>query len=381
MIRRIQIFVILLSAQRIAWAQTAAPTPIANEWQYGGFVDGAYLGDTNSPSNHLFRTRGTTPRVDELNVNMAAAYARKKPSESSRWGVEATGQLGEDSKIFGFSATAPNITGADWLLHLGPTNVSYLAPVGRGLTLQGGIFSSFVGYDSLYAKDNLNYTRPWTADFTPYLMLGVNASYPVTEKTTVTALLLNGYWHLAHANDVPSIGGQIAYKASDHVTLKETVLYGPHQENTSAGLWRFLSNTWVERRSARLVTALDFHVSEEAVDAPGRPRAWWVAAQAPIRWIVEGPWSVTARPEFAWDSIGRWTTVEQKIGAFTTTLEYKAALGKSQTILRFEHRYDRSSGPDGGFFKDIRPGLVGLTPNQHLFIVGAIVTFDGATKF
>ena len=92
---------------------------------------------------------------------------RKAPSESSRFGFEATAQTGEDSKLFGFSATAPNIRGADWLRHLGPTNLSYVAPVGNGLTLQGGIFSSFIGYDSLYAKDNFTYTRPWAADFTP----------------------------------------------------------------------------------------------------------------------------------------------------------------------------------------------------------------------
>ena len=62
---------------------------------------------------------------------MTGAYLKKAPSESSRAGVELTVQEGRDSEIFGFSATAPNIGGADWLLHLGPTNVSYLAPVGN----------------------------------------------------------------------------------------------------------------------------------------------------------------------------------------------------------------------------------------------------------
>jgi hypothetical protein len=89
---------------------------------------------------------------------MAGAYVRKKPSEASRWGVELTAQEGKDDELFGFSATAPNIAGFKVLRHLGPTNVTYLAPVGKGLTVQGGIFSSLIGYDSLYAKDNLNYT-------------------------------------------------------------------------------------------------------------------------------------------------------------------------------------------------------------------------------
>src|SRR5260370_24958241 len=181
------------------------------QWQYGGFLDAAYLLDFNHPSHHLVRSRSTAYKVDEPLLDMADAYLRKTATESSRWGMELTLQGGQDSKIFGFSATAPNLPGSEWLRHLGPTDVSYLASVGKGLTVQAGIFSSFIGYDSLYAKDNFNYTRPWGADFTPYLMMGVNASYPIHNKLTGTVFVVNGYWHLADANHVPSSGGQVAY--------------------------------------------------------------------------------------------------------------------------------------------------------------------------
>ena len=154
------------SASQEPQAQQSSP-----QWFYGGFIDPAYLLDFNHPSNHLFRSRGTAYKVDEPILNMAGAYLRKTASESSRWGMELTVQGGQDSRIFGFSATAPNLAGSEWLRHLGPTDVSYLAPVGKGLTVQAGIFTSLIGYDSLYAKDNFNYTRPWSADFTPYLMI------------------------------------------------------------------------------------------------------------------------------------------------------------------------------------------------------------------
>jgi hypothetical protein len=49
-------------------------------------------------------------------------------------------------------------------------------------------------------------------------MLGVNAQYPFTGKLTGTLFLISGYWHMAHANNVPSSGGQLAYKATGHVT-------------------------------------------------------------------------------------------------------------------------------------------------------------------
>ena len=348
------------------------------KWQFSGFIDLGYLLDFTHPANRIFRSRGTTWHVDRLQMNMAGLYAKKKPTEDSRWGVELTAHAGKDAELFGFSATAPNIGGFKFLRQLGPTNVSYLTPVGKGLTIQAGIFSSFIGYDSLYAKDNFNYTRPWGADFTPYFMTGVNASYPFTKKVTGTFFLVNGYWHLAHANNVPSWGGQAAVMATPRVTIKQTVLVGPHQSNTSLKFWRFLSDTIVEHRTEKLTIAFNTNFSTEQANCPGTPRAWWLAAQAPMRWSLNSRWALAVRPEVAYDSLGRWTLARQTIAAVTSTVEYRLPYKSSQTIFRLEHRFDRSTGPDGGFFsgREIRPGVVGLTPNQHLFIFATIFTFD-----
>src|SRR5881296_3477554 len=70
-------------------------------WQYGGFVDAAYLLDFNHPSNGLFRSRGTAWHVDEPDLNMAAATLKKPVSALSRWGVELTAQAGKDTEVFG----------------------------------------------------------------------------------------------------------------------------------------------------------------------------------------------------------------------------------------------------------------------------------------
>jgi hypothetical protein len=88
-------------------------------WQYGAFTDFGYLYDSNHPSNHVFRSRGTAFHVNELDLNMAAMYLKKLATESSRWGTELTMQTGKDSEVFGFSASAPNMGESDWLTHLG----------------------------------------------------------------------------------------------------------------------------------------------------------------------------------------------------------------------------------------------------------------------
>ncbi len=366
------------SGQATQNAPRGASSTVQGKWQYNAFVDGGYLLDFNHPANHLFRNRSTAFKVDELDLNMAGAGVKKLASENSRWGMELAVHAGKDSENFGFSATAPNVGGADWLRHFGLADVSYLAPVGKGLTLQAGLFNSLIGYDSLYAKDNFTYTRPWGGDYTPYLMFGVNASYPFSKKITVTGFVINDYWHLAHPNSVPSFGGQLAYLPMQHVTFKETLLYGPHQSSTALEFWRFFSDTITEWKRGRTTVAFEYQAGTERVDSPGRPRALWMSAQLPAHRVVRGPWSVTARPEIAWDRDGRWTGSAQLVKAVTTTLEYKLAYRKTNTIARLEYRFDDSRGKGGGFFRgaEVSTGVIALTPKQHLLIFSLICGFD-----
>jgi len=103
-----------------------------------------------------------------------------------------------------------------------------------------------------------------------------------------------------------------------------------------------------------------------------------MSAQLPVHKSLGGPWSVTLRPEVAWDRDGRWTGFPQTIKAVTTTVEYRIPYRWTNTIAWLEYRFDDSRGKGGGFFKggEVSPGVVGLTPSQHLLIFGLIFTFD-----
>lgn len=364
-------------AQTQAKPEQPPPQPL---WLYGGFADLGYLLDFNFPPNHIFRSRSTTFKVNELDLNMGLGYVKKEATEKSRWGGEFTLQAGKDSEGFGFSATAPKVYGARWLRHFGPTDVSYLAPVGNGLTIQAGLFSSIIGYDSLYARDNFTYTRPWGADYTPYLMFGVNASYPFSKKLSGTVFVINGFSHLAHPNNVPSIGGQIAYKATDRLSLKETLFYGPQQSDISLSYWRFFSDSIVEWKADRFTVAFEYQAGTERLAVSGTSRIFWTIAQLPLHWTLSPHWSATLRPEVFWDPEGRLTGFDQLIKSYTTTLEYRWPFRRWNTIVRLEYRFDDSRGKDGGFYSDriLAPGVVGLTPSQNALILGVILSFDSS---
>lgn len=363
-----------LLAASPAFAASDAPL-----WHASAFTDASYVDDLNHPENHSFRSRGTTPLVGQPVLNMAALSLRKDAAESSRWGLELAAQTGKDAKAFGYSATAPNVQHGDALSHIGKANVSYLAPVGTGLTFQGGLFTSLIGEESLYAKDNFNYTRAWISDFSPYLMFGGNASYAFDERNSAAVYVINEYFHLSDANSEPAYGAQYTRQQTPDLKLKETLLYGPDQRETGVGFWRLFSDSIVEWKNGRLATWLAYDAgTERLAEQAGNPRVLWMGSAAAARWNFSGPLSAAIRPEFYWDRNGRLTGSQQLVEAFTTTLEYRAPFRWTGAIIRLEHRYDLSTGPGGGFFTggDAAPGQPGLRPSHHMLIAALILTFD-----
>jgi hypothetical protein len=354
----------------------------ASDWHYGGSIDLSYAVDFNFPENNLWRSKTTTPGVNEPALNMVVGYVRKDVSVQSRWGLEFGLQEGNDTE----GLVPPTITGRDrpidhatQLKHFSRANVSYLAPVGNGLTVTAGLFNSYIGYQSIYSRYNLNYTRSYMADNAPYFVFGLAATYPVNETTQVGFYIINGYNYLSHINNQPSYGTQVVWKPTTRLTMTENLYYGPDQSHTALEFWRFFSDSIVEWKEGPLTLAASYDIgTENAAEQTGHPRTFWTAGALYAHWNVTGPWSVALRPEFYWDRNGRITGSEQFIKAITSTLEYRWCIGLHTLLGRLEHRYDESSGAGGGFFTGdfISPGRIGLTPGQHLVLFSLMWFLD-----
>ena len=351
----------------------------SSSWRYGAYLDIGGIVNFNVPENGLWRSRTTASRHNQAAPNMVLAYVRKDASEASRWGMELGVQGGYDSVDFAFLQGESKVGGADVLRHLHRANASYLAPVGNGLTVTAGLFNSLMGYESLYAKDNANYTRSWIADNTPYMMFGVNAAYPVNDRLTVTTFVINRYYHLAYTVAQPSYGGKWSYALTPRLTAMQTLYWGPDQTDGSLEFWRLYGNHILEWKGDEVTVAVSYDAGTENIaDRPGSPRAFVMGGNLMMKWHVAGPWSVALRPEFYWDRNGRWTGAEQFVKAITSTIEYKLPYRWTNTMLRVEHRYDESTGVGGGFFRrgEISPGVFGLAPSQHLVVFGLLCVFD-----
>jgi hypothetical protein len=138
-------------------------------------------------------------------------------------------------------------------------------------------------------------------------------------------------------------------------------------------------NHILEWKGEDVTVAASFDIGTESIaDQPGSPRTFVMGGNMVLKWHISGPWSVALRPEFYWDRNGRWTGAEQFVRAMTSTVEYEVPYKWTTMALRVEHRYDESTGAGGGFFRngEIRPGPVSLTPGQHLFLLGVLLSFD-----
>jgi len=78
------------------------------------------------------------------------------------------------------------------------------------------------------------------------------------------------------------------------------------------------------------------------------------------------------------DSDGLMTGSCQDIFAFTGSLEYRLSPIEMNVLsARLEYRFDRSTGPDGGFYEGSDDAL---TANQHLVIASVMLLFDTASR-
>jgi hypothetical protein len=351
----------------------------ARGWKYGSYLDVGYTVDFNHPEYGLWRSKGTTFRVDDPRVNMAMAYLLKDATPQSRWGMQFGVQTGVDTDQLVPEPPPPSnapISNADTYRHFARANASYLFPVGNGFRLTGGLINSYIAYESYYAMGNPNYTRGYITDNVPYFLCGVEGLYPLRDNLNLSLYAVNGWDYLANPNDHPSFGFQMNWEATPTFTFTQNLYYGPEQEKTDLQFWRFFSDSILAWKKAPFLVAVSFDVGTEKQAEPiGNPREYWMAGALWAAWHIGGPWTLGFRPDFYYDPDGLITGAQQTLQSYTVTLKYQFSPVKSHKLVAaIEYRYDRSTGPDGGFFKG--PDNL-LVPDQHLLIFALNWHFGG----
>jgi hypothetical protein len=378
-----------------------APTiaGLLNNITLSGFGDVYYGYDNNHPFNNLAGLRSFEAPTNGFNFNMAELILDKPPdatSAESRLGYHVSAGYGYAARVIdgsdntGFSST-PGL-GSNFFVK--EAYFSYLAPVGKGLTVTVGKFVTPMGAEVIESNANWNYSRGLLFDYAiPFFHFGANAKYVFNPKWAVTGFLVNG-WNNTIINHNSSNFGEGTLGASSGLTYGASLVYTPNMKwsatenyfagpvtqgfaNTGASIndWKQISDTviaytpnakWAFQINGDYGFGPHIYSTEcsdvvtaaipkpegffESCD-PGPTVNWWgVAAYAKYNWSMKTNFAV--RYEYFDDTNGYVGLLADPFDssftepghAWEVTGTYSYNL-TSALLIRGEYRYDQATAP------------------------------------
>lgn len=323
-------------------------------------VDGNYNYNFNRPYNRLNLLRAYDQTSNSFNLNQANIVIENAPDveKGKRFGFRVDLQYGQATQtVQGNLANElrPEIYRPLWQAY-----GTYVAPIGKGLTLDFGKFAGALGYETNYTKDNFNYSRSYFFNYLPYYHTGLRAAYPVTDKLTATYWLVNGAQQTEDFNSSKSQAILLTYKPTGKITLQGNYYAGQEQRDQQLADAATPANFDATR--GRITPKGRFHVFDAYAtfllsdkttfaiegdyvvnrfnrrDAPSRV----AGGAAYLRHQFTTKFAVAGRGEYLSDRRGLFSGTTQALKEFTLTGEYKFAEG---FLARAEYRRDWSNRP------------------------------------
>lgn len=341
------------------------PAPAANpiveffkQIHVDGLVDAYYMWAFNEESPQL---RAFDIQHNAFTLNYAEIGIGKDATESSRAGFRMD---------FGAGETADNTNafepgGPDYLKHVQQAYVSYLAPVGSGLTIDFGKFVTPAGGEVIEAKDNFNYSRGllfWLG--IPLYHTGLRVGYTVNDTVSVTGFLVNGWNNARDNNDAKTVGVSLGITPNEKTSIGVNYLVGNEFADDEPGGTRNLVDIVATFAATEKVSLLaNFDYGRDSYD--GDDFNWYGLALG-AKFQATDKFAFSPRYEWFVDDDGFATGISQTLQSLTLTGEYTASGG---LITRFEFRNDFSD--EDYFVKGDR-----LKSNQPTFTVAFIYAFS-----
>ena len=225
----------------------------AGKFTIGGYVEADYSYNFNDPSNGITNYRGFDNRHNSFTLSNAVLDGQwEKDIVSGR----VMFQVGHTPDTYYLSepsspgTSAAGATDASAWKYIQQAYVGVKAPVGKGLLIQLGIFTSSIGIEGMAVKDNWNWSRSNLFFGLPFYHAGLRATQQLTDKLALTVAVYNGWNNIVDDNKGKSVQIQFAY--SDPDFLNYSVLYfgGPERpEGAPEGqAWRHLLDAWAQVR-------------------------------------------------------------------------------------------------------------------------------------
>jgi len=332
--RRIVLSMLALAAMA-APARAQAPAPAAPGVDVGGLVDVYYdFYSTKPVDDALYRNFDT--KHNQFALSMAEVWLGKTPTADSRAGFRFKLNFGPAARLIHGAEPGDH----EVFQNIQEAYASYLAPAGKGLQIDAGIFVTQHGAEVIEAKDNWNYSRSLLfALAIPYYHAGVRFTYPVSDKVTLMGDVVNGWNNVVENNTGKTIGGQITYKPTAKLSLVQNYMAGPEQADNNDD-WRQLTDTIATYAATDKVSVMANY--DYGHDTSAGEGVHWQGIAGYLKYQATKVVAISPRFEYYDDPSGVTTGIAQKLKDATFTVELK---GSDSFLWRIEYRGDFSDKP------------------------------------
>ncbi len=353
--------------------------------------DGYYEYNFNQPIGRVNLLRAYDVTSNSFSINQANVILEQAPDPSAgrRFGGRIDLQYGQATETL--QGGAQNELRPQVYRNLWQAYGTYVAPVGKGLTVDFGKWGSAIGVEGNYTKDQINYSRAYLFDFLPFYHMGFRATYNINDKVTVSGWLVNGAQQTEAFSGFKSVAGLFTLKPAKSLTWNLNYFTGQQQRDVVAsynpglpagpsqpGLPRANISptpngrehifdsyaTWNVTPKLTLVGEGDY-VINRIYDNSAPTHVSGGAAYA--RYQLTPKWALASRAEYLSDRGGLFSGTTQALKENTVTAEYKLADG---FLVRGEWRRDFSNVP---FFLTDKSGV--LKHDQNTSTLGMVWWF------
>jgi Putative beta-barrel porin-2, OmpL-like. bbp2 len=355
-------------------------------------VDTYYAYNFNHPVGRVNVLRAYDVLSNEFSLNQASVIFDHPPdlAEGRRWGARLDLQFGQATDTL--QGNPLNEPRPEIYRNIFQVYGTYVLPVGQNVTVDFGKWSSSLGIEGNYTKDQMNYSRSFWYDFLPFYHMGVRATIPLNDRFTIN------YWVVNGTNQVEATNGfkdeLFGFTAKPMKTVSWTMNYYLGQDHPDRivvtpngpipvqpglgfeairpapdGRTHIFDSYVTWQATPKLTFAVEGDYLIERLwrnSAPGRSSAPSHAdgGAAYVRYQFTPKIAMATRAEYLSDRGGLFSGITQALKENTVTFDYLIADG---FLMRYEWRRDFSNQPS--FLSDVQ-GL--LVKQQNTATLGVV---------
>jgi len=374
----------------VSEAQSASPPPLtASDRKTLDFLrdttvnfslDTYYEYNFDSPVGRVNLLRAYDVLSNEFSLNQASVVVEHAPDLAAgrRWGGRLDLQFGQATDTL--QGNPSNEPRPQIYRNVFQAYGTYIAPIGKGLTIDFGKWASALGIEGNYTKDQLNYSRAYWFNFLPFYHMGARVTLPLNDRFSLN------YWIVNGTNQVEATNGfkdeLFGFTAKPHKAVAWTLNYYFGQEHpdrvpsancgpvpVQPGLCFTATSpapngrthifdsyvTW--QATSKLILAMEGDYFIERLwknAAPGESSApsHVDGGAAYLQYQLSPKVAIASRAEYMSDRGGLFSGLSQALKENTLTFDYKLA---DNFLMRYEWRRDFSNQPS--FLSDVQGAL------------------------